>query len=281
MSQHPPTGSAEQGFTKIEWRAGLTGKGITNAGVEKKETKPPSLYDEGTLIQAMKNAARLIEDPRLREMLRDKGGIGTPATRADIIKGLLKKQVIKKNKAGKLEPTEYGAALLGGIPKEYRDPATTAIWESFLGQIETSGDKEKFEKFYNSSVQNTRLLWEKLIASKIALPGEEGVAADRPCSDAGCSDGGTLSQFNGKYGKCWKCSKCEQFLDDVDGKPVKKAAKAAIEPLDGDGETCTKCEKGKMKTLLAKAQNKRFLKCSNERCGNAKYPVEAGWTPRN
>ena len=57
---------------------------------ENKETRPPPRYNEGTLIEAMQNAWRFVNDEVLRERLREAKGIGTPATRAEIIGGLKK-----------------------------------------------------------------------------------------------------------------------------------------------------------------------------------------------
>jgi DNA topoisomerase IA len=58
--------------------------------VEEKETQPPPRYNEGTLIEAMQNAWRFVDDEFLRERLKEAKGIGTPATRAEIIGGLKK-----------------------------------------------------------------------------------------------------------------------------------------------------------------------------------------------
>jgi DNA topoisomerase-3 len=56
--------------------------------VEDKETRPPPRYNEGTLIEAMQNAWRFVADEVLQERLKEAKGIGTPATRAEIIRGL-------------------------------------------------------------------------------------------------------------------------------------------------------------------------------------------------
>jgi DNA topoisomerase-3 len=65
---------------------------LRNPTIEDKETRPPPRYNEGTLIEAMQTAWRFVDDEVLRERLKDAKGIGTPATRAEIIGGL-KKQV--------------------------------------------------------------------------------------------------------------------------------------------------------------------------------------------
>ena len=61
---------------------------LQNPEIENKETRPPPRYNEGTLIQAMQNAWRFVENEPLRERLKEAKGIGTPATRAEIIGGL-------------------------------------------------------------------------------------------------------------------------------------------------------------------------------------------------
>src|SRR5208283_1181502 len=63
---------------------------LHDPSIENKETRPPPRYNEGTLIEAMQNAWRFVDDEVLRERLKEAKGIGTPATRAEIIGGLKK-----------------------------------------------------------------------------------------------------------------------------------------------------------------------------------------------
>src|SRR5207245_2813825 len=62
--------------------------------IEDKETRPPPRYNEGTLVEAMRNAWRFVDDEVLRERLKEAKGIGTPATRAEIIGGLKRQSVL-------------------------------------------------------------------------------------------------------------------------------------------------------------------------------------------
>jgi DNA topoisomerase-3 len=62
-------------------------------------TQPPKPFTEGDLIKAMKNVAKLVEDPLLKQKLKDTTGIGTEATRASIIQGLLDRYLVKNGKA--------------------------------------------------------------------------------------------------------------------------------------------------------------------------------------
>lgn len=98
-------------------------------------TQPPKPYTEGDLISAMKNVARLVEDPQLKQKLKDTTGIGTEATRAGIIQGLLDRGYLRKE--GKsLSATPAGCGLVDAVPRAISDPGTTAIWEQALDMIQ-------------------------------------------------------------------------------------------------------------------------------------------------
>jgi DNA topoisomerase len=105
--------------------------------VQAKQTQPPPRYNEGTLVDAMQNAWRFVKDETLRERLKEAKGIGTPATRAEIIKGLKRQSLLAAD--GKLVvPTPAGLKLFGllrGAAPALVDPATTAIWEMRLDDI--------------------------------------------------------------------------------------------------------------------------------------------------
>ena len=92
---------------------------LRDPAIEDKETRPPPRYKEGTLIEAMQNAWRFVEDEVLRERLKEAKGIGTPATRAEIISGL-KKQGFLAAQGKNVVPTERGLALFGVL--ERADP---------------------------------------------------------------------------------------------------------------------------------------------------------------
>ena len=84
---------------------------LTQPRVQAKETQPPPRYNEGTLVDAMQNAWRFVKDEALRDRLKEAKGIGTPATRAEIIKGLKRQNLLAAD--GKLVvPTTAGLQLL-------------------------------------------------------------------------------------------------------------------------------------------------------------------------
>jgi DNA topoisomerase III len=105
--------------------------------VEEKETRPPPRYNEGTLIEAMQNAWRFVDDEVLRERLKEAKGIGTPATRAEIIGGL-KKQGFLIAQGKHIVPTETGLLLFGVLEQAdpaLVDPGVTAQLECLLDDV--------------------------------------------------------------------------------------------------------------------------------------------------
>jgi DNA topoisomerase III len=105
--------------------------------IEDKETRPPPRYNEGTLIEAMQNAWRFVDDEILRERLKEAKGIGTPATRAEIIGGL-KKQGFLIAQGKHIVPTEAGLSLFGILKQAdpaLVDPGVTAQLECLLDEV--------------------------------------------------------------------------------------------------------------------------------------------------
>ncbi|MEF9900825.1 MAG: DNA topoisomerase III [Pseudomonas sp.] len=99
-------------------------------------TQPPKPFTEGDLIKAMKNVAKLVDDPRLKQKLKDTTGIGTEATRAGIIQGLLDRgYLVKQGKA--LSATPAAFSLIDAVPRAIADPGTTAIWEQALDMVQS------------------------------------------------------------------------------------------------------------------------------------------------
>ncbi len=110
---------------------------LQDSKIEDKETRPPPRYNEGTLIEAMQNAWRFVDDEVLRERLREAKGIGTPATRAEIIGGL-KKQNFLTAQGKNIVPTETGLSLFGVLEQAdpaLVDPGVTAQLECLLDDV--------------------------------------------------------------------------------------------------------------------------------------------------
>jgi len=119
--------------------------------VRARQTQPPEHYTEGTLIAAMKNAARFVSDENLKQTLKDNAGIGTEATRAGIIQTLLRRGYLIKSQRF-LRATDMAYVLIDSLPEALKDPGTTALWEQKLEDIATG--KLTLEDFLAQQQQN-------------------------------------------------------------------------------------------------------------------------------
>lgn len=118
-------------------------KQVKSCKINKSKTKPPSRYTEATLLTAMESPGRFIEDEELRETMKG-SGLGTPATRAEIIEKLLNTSYIERQ--GKdLVPTSKGIQLIGIVSPSLKTPELTAQWEQRLSNIARGkGSKSEF-----------------------------------------------------------------------------------------------------------------------------------------
>lgn len=106
---------------------------ISVSMIEKKTTAPKP-YDDSSLLSAMENAGKQLDDDTLKSVLKQCEGIGTPATRAGIIEKIIKtKYVERKNKA--LYPTQKAFALIKVVPDKIKSVELTANWEQQLDLI--------------------------------------------------------------------------------------------------------------------------------------------------
>ncbi|MGJ8518344.1 DNA topoisomerase III [Carnimonas bestiolae] len=108
---------------------------VESVDMQTKQTTPPSPYTEGTLIAAMKNAARFVTDERLKARLRETSGIGTEATRAPTIDTLKQRGFIKKQGKSSIVSTPTGQALIHALPQQLSNPGMTALWEQALDMV--------------------------------------------------------------------------------------------------------------------------------------------------
>ena len=106
---------------------------VRNCKSIKQKTKPPARYTEATLLSAMENCGQLVENEELRESIKG-SGLGTPATRAEIIEKLIHTSYIERH-GKELIPTSKGMQLLGLVPEALRSPELTAQWEQRLADI--------------------------------------------------------------------------------------------------------------------------------------------------
>jgi DNA topoisomerase-3 len=98
------------------------------------KTKPPARYNEATLLTAMENPARHMENKELRDVIETTSGLGTPATRAEIIEKLFS-SFYAERRGKEIVPTSKGIQLIGIVPEELRSAEMTAKWEQTLSLI--------------------------------------------------------------------------------------------------------------------------------------------------
>lgn len=109
---------------------------VKECNVTTGETNPPKRFTEAGLLSAMEKPAKYsdIKDNKMRKILEETGGLGTVATRADIIDKLFNSFLIEKN-GSEIRITSKGRQLLDLVPEELKSPATTAVWEQKLEKI--------------------------------------------------------------------------------------------------------------------------------------------------
>lgn len=160
------------------------------------KTSPPARYTEATLLTAMENPASQVEDSRLRNALKTAGGLGTPATRADIIEKLFNSFYIER-RGREIFPTSKGRQLIGIVPPDLKSAELTAKWEQQLSLIAEgkANDRKFIEEMrgYASSLVQA-------VKSSTAEYKHDNMTRE-PCPQCGKY----LLEVNGKKGKMLVC----------------------------------------------------------------------------
>ena len=215
---------------------------VVHSEVLSKQTQPPAHYTEGTLIAAMKSIGRAIDDPRLKQVMRETAGIGTEATRAGIIKTLLDRGFMVHRKKH-LISTETGRGLIDALPDEAKNPAMTALWEQALDDIaQGRGDLKAF--------LTRQTQWVGAMVGRVRSQGAPVASVQaHPCPECGQP----MQRRKGKNGWFWGCTAypdCKTTLPDERGKPAPRASAQPVGHCACGGEiretprawTCTGCK---------------------------------------
>jgi DNA topoisomerase-3 len=172
--------------------------------VQANQTKPPPRYSEATLLGAMEGAGKLIEDEELREAMSEKG-LGTPATRAQIIEGLIWEKYVHRN-GRELQPTAKAFSLITllrglDIP-QLCSPELTGDWEFKLNLM--ARGKLKRGEFMREIADATREIVAKAKSHESdTVPGDFGTLKV-PCPKCG-------GEIHENYKK-FQCQKCDFAL---------------------------------------------------------------------
>lgn len=197
---------------------------ITSVESKKLKTKPPARFNEGTLLSAMEKPHKYVNvDKVSAKTLGETGGIGTVATRADIIEKLYNVFYIEKN-GKEIVPTGKGKQLIELVPEELKSPLMTAKWELELDLI-SKGKKdpriftEEMRKYAAELVQEVKgssdkFKHENLTGKKcpqcgkymLEVKGKFGVM--NVCQDRACGHRENLSKFTNA-----RCPECKKKLE--------------------------------------------------------------------
>ncbi len=165
-----------------------------NVQVKSGKTKPPARYTEATLLSAMENPSAFISDKSMKEYIG--GGLGTPATRADIIEKLFSSFYVEKQ-GQSIVPTSKGIQLVKLAPKDLREPLLTAKWEQQLEAI----SKGKYNK--DAFIGEIEKYAKKLVQT--VATSEEKYTHDNLTGNVCPQCGKFMLSVNGKRGKMLVC----------------------------------------------------------------------------
>ena len=220
-----------------------------SGNIAEKTTKPPTRFTPATLLQAMKEIYRYVQDDALKAELKECSGIGTEATRAGIIEKLQDNGFLEL-KGKFFAPTDKARMAFKILPEEIIYPDTTAVWEKELEGV--AAGNESFEQFYQNQLSGLSALMDK--AKTVKITPSTGTVLCPNCGKA-------MIRRKGKNGFFWGCSnypECKTTAQDNKGKPdFTSSARKTVQ--------CPKC-KGTMTQFKSKFNGEMYWQCSNKDC---------------
>lgn len=235
-------------------------------GLDSKRTSPPAHFTDGTLVDAMKSIHRFVKDSEVKKLLKEHSGIGTEATRANILKGLIEQRKFLARKGKYVISTPVGQSVIDMVAEEVKDPALTAVWEE---QLERVNKRElPLDSFVADLAREVSRMVEAMRGATVKMAGTKTLPGHGDlCPNCGKGHLTTRTAQTGKLkGKSWLS--CDAY--DKDDANSCKYAKwpddggKPIEKLEGDGKLCPKCGVGHMVTRAVRegaSKGKRFLSC--------------------
>ncbi|OEY90602.1 DNA topoisomerase III [Xanthomonas citri] len=169
---------------------------VADVDLKALKTQPSRPYTQGELVKSMKGVAKLVSDPRLKQKLKDTVGIGTEATRANIISGLIARgYLMKKGRA--IRASDAAFTLIDAVPAAIADPGTTAVWEQALDMIEAG--QLTLDVFIGKQAAWISQLITQYASASLSIKVPHGPA----CPQCGAP----TRQRSGKSGPFWSCSR--------------------------------------------------------------------------
>lgn len=241
--------------------------------IQEKTTKPPAKYNVTSLLKDLNQVSKYVKDERIKKLLREKdkdkkgesGGIGTPATRAEMIETLVKREfiVISKDKKQDIRVTQKGKNFVESLSPFFTNLDMTALW--FEMQKDIMEGKLSRQDFLREVQKNLNDEIEKIKKGEFKMKNENAIK----CPNC---DNGELRVIKGQYGNFWGCSEyangCRTKFQDFNGKPdlggkLQKAKQQNMTQWD-----CPTCKQGKL--IRRESKNKKgsfWYGCSEFRNG--------------
>jgi len=173
-----------------------TNTAVQSSKVIAGKTKPPARYTEATLLTAMENPSQQIDDKNLRDIIETTSGLGTPATRADIIEKLFNSFCLER-KGKEIHPTSKAKQLISIVPPDLKSAELTAKWEQQL-QLIAKGKARDDLFIQDMRDYATRLV--SMVAASSAVYTHDNMTRDK-CPDCGKF----LLDVTGKKGRMLVC----------------------------------------------------------------------------
>ncbi|MBU2742908.1 DNA topoisomerase III [Acidithiobacillus thiooxidans] len=234
--------------------------------VVSKETRPPARFTDGTLIDAMSNIHKMVQDPEARARLKENAGIGTEATRAAILETLNEKGFIQ-SKGKQLISTPLGRAFIAKMTPTIKDPVMTARWESVLdgisaGKVEMRTFMAGIEKQVTQSLENVPC---------DVVPNQHVEACPICAAPFSVLRKESTKKAGNFYWVCDNPDRPHEKLSDDNGRPGKPFEPRAELPLEnGDGPKCPKCKIPTFHMVTNTEKKKPYWRC--RKCSKSWWP---------
>ena len=215
---------------------------VTAAHFLPRQTQPPKPFTLSTLLGAMNNVSRFVDEPELKRILDEKDGIGTQATRAGILDNAFRYNYLKRSKK-QILATDKAYGMLKIVPPAIASPGMTAGWEKQLdlianGELSLEDFEGKIVKWLARLVEEGvgKIERNDLGATKADFGEEAADGKTHECFECGAA----LKRIPGKHGYFWGCQNretCGRTFPDERGKPKKR------EKQPDNAPECPECGK--------------------------------------
>lgn len=242
---------------------------LSDASLTSKRTTCPKRFTEGTLITAMKQIHLYVKNPSYRKNLKEGSGIGTEATRGNILKSFFDKG-FAVTKGKEVVPTAEAMQLMAALPGIMKRPDLTAMWQQLNDDV--AARRSNHAEFIGRLVPWLTKMVEKSATFFTPAQFPNGkprvaeVLTEHKCfgsvDKAGC--GSPLRAISGKFGPYFGCSNeaCGKNFRSINGLPVEKTAPQP-ESAGDPKYACLVCNKGFLRPRERKDGTGRFWGCSN------------------